>query len=282
MQFTEMHGYRDFAQLYEVAVRLSNPKQHVDYGKRPLNVLDIQGGNGIVGRLLQRDLEDRVNYTNVDKDEDVLKQSPGITLKADSNFLRAKLGDDKFDYIFCLNHDTYVWIPYFADTKNPFAEQYVDVERIKGLMTTIQLLQVAIYLRKGGAFIKGGLMIDENLEAFAKFFQDFGTGIELKDTETLPPLSEKTARDLTSYDTRRIIGYGLDPASHQYKKVPEKEIKKIIEELAKHQRILKVASFRRVNDAQNMDGLVAELIRYEESLSAHFEEIMDIDRFGPW
>lgn len=280
MDFTALHGYRDFAQLYELALRMANPRQHPDFLKRPLDVLDIQGGNGILGRLLQRDLEDRVIYTNADTDEELLKQTPGRALICDTNFLSWKLKDSRFDYIFCLNHDDHIWLPYFADTENPFSDNYVNLDAIKGLISAIQLLQVAVYLKMGGSYIRGGVITDDNISAFAKYFEENKTGIELKATETLQ-LSDETARAFASYDIGRAVRYRFNLIEHRYEKVPEEEIQRIIQESMKVYKTLRVALFQRNNEAQDINDTQAKLLQCEKSLGTLLAEIQAMDRFGP-
>lgn len=280
MDFTALHGYRDFARIYETALRLANLREHSAFPERKLDVLDIQGGNGILGRLLQRDLEGRVNYINIDNDGESLKQSPKSTLKADSNFLSSKVEPSGFDYIFRLNPDSHVWIPYFADTENPFSDNYVDIKSIKGLITAISLLQVGVFLRNGGIFVESGPLTEDNIDTFSKFLKDRGTGIQLKEVRNIG-ISHQAAIAFAEYDTRRISWYELNPETRGYEKLSEQKIQRIAEVGSKDYRIQKLAVFSKTAKSDT-DKIRNELIKSEKSLAGFEEQIAQMDMFGPW
>lgn len=280
MEFTDLHKHRDFIQLYDKALRTADIRQHPDFSKRQLEILDIQGGNGILGRLLYEDLGSKIVYTNVDNDENALNLSPPKTLRYDSHFLRRALKGRRFDYIFCLNHDTHVWLPYFADTENPFSDNYIDVVSIKGLMSGILLLQAAVYLREDGIFLKGGVLTDDNISAFAKFLEEKRTGLEFKKSDDLE-LSDAVAREFASYDVRRRVNDRLNWETRQYEKVPEEEIRSIAEESINHYRTLKIVIFQKVKNGGNGKELLEKLVQYEESLGSAYSQIEGMDRFGP-
>lgn len=281
MEFTELHKHRDFAQMYELALRIADIRQHPNFSKQQLKILDIQGGNGILGRLLYEFLGGNVEYTNVDNNGNVLTLSPPKTIKHDSNFLSGMLKGEEFDYIFCLNHDTHVSLPYFADTENHWSDNYIDVEGIRGIMTSIQLLQAAVFLRNGGYYIKGGGVItDDNISAFDKFFKRGGTGIQLKLSEELK-LSDGTARDFASYDARRSVNYWKNLETQQYEKVTEEEIKKIINEAMEHYKTLRVVSFQKSEATDGKKSMLEKLVRYEQGLGSAYAQIEAMDRFGP-
>jgi len=280
MDFTALHGYRDFARIYEVALRLANLREHFAFPERKLDVLDIQGGNGILGRLIQRDLEGRINYTNIDNEGESLKQYPKFTLKADSHFLSSKVEPSGFDYVFCLNHDSHVWLPYFADTENVFSDNYVDVTSIKGLITAIHLIQIGVFLRNGGIFVESGPLTEDNINAFSNFLNEMGTGIQLKEIKDLV-ISHQAATAFAEYDVRRSIGYDFNPETRSYEKPPEQKIKRIADVGSKDYRIQKLAVFSKTSEG-DATKIMDELIKSEKILAGFEEQIAQKDMFGPW
>ena len=279
MKFTDLHGYSDFARLYDTAIRTADIKQHPDFGKRHLEVLDIQGGNGILGRRLLADgLEGKVDYTNVDTDKELLKQSPGRALAADSNFLSDRL-TGKFDYIFILNHDSHIWLPYMADTNNSFSANYVKVEGGKGLISSILLLQAAAYLRANGAFIIGGVPTEGKINALSDYLRKLNAGMELKSMETLG-LDDETAKAFASYDVAMEIR--AEPVrkngSISFQKPSPEEIQMIIERAIPSYSALMVASFERDGKAGSSNSIKNELVQQEKQLQAFFDNLMSMDR----
>lgn len=279
MKFTDLHGYSDFASLYDTVVRAADIKRHPDFGKRHLEVLDIQGGNGILGRRLLADgLEGKVDYTNVDNDEELLKQSPGKALNVDSNFLSERL-TGQFDYIFSLNHDSHIWLPYMADTNNSFSANYVDIEGIRGLISSIRLLQAAAYLKSNGTFIIGGVLAEDNITAFSDYLRKLNAGIGFKAMET-SGLDDETARAFASYDVAREIR--AEPVRRNgrisFQKPPVEVIQIIIEKATPSYKALMVASFEREGEANNLNSSKAELVQKEKQLEAFFDHLTSMDR----
>ena len=275
MGFADMHGYADFAKMYKIAARLANPRQHRDFGKRILEVLDIQGGNGIMGSLLFRDLEGRLNYVNVDDDSNLLKQSPGNSILCDSNALSEKTGGRKFDYIFLLNQDSHVAVPYFANTDNPFSEYYVNLEEIKGITSRINELQVSVLLRRLGFFVFGGVITEHNIAAITSSFEKDGTGIVLVRNEQLG-ISDETARAFASYDLRRELRYKLD-AERRYVEVSEHEIQNEIKQAVIRYKNIRIAAFQRSAEAKDPKAIEAELKRVKAILAMHNDNIAYMD-----
>ncbi len=245
--FNKLHELKEFKRLYETAVASAA----INYKDKSQRILDIQGGDGILGRLILSKGE--ISYTNLDDDESILEKSPGINIKSRTD-QASRVLEGEFDRIFLLNQE--VNVPRLAE----------DAQYFKGVHTTLNLSIVDAYLRKAGKFVMGGILNEDNIESLEDYFTKKKTGIKLVDSKIIN-LSEPTKDAFVSYELSRLGKYSEN--------IPQDELR-MARDFYKD---LKIIVFERKQEG-NPKTAITGLKDIEKIIDKIWEEIMWRDRFG--
>ncbi len=108
LTFDQIAQRADFSKIYSTAINIAKIWERLndldkDKTIRPLKILDIGGGIGVLGRMLTEEFGPFIEYVNVDTDSEALILSVGRKVNGSYLNLPQLLSGEKFDYVFSLN-----------------------------------------------------------------------------------------------------------------------------------------------------------------------------------
>ena len=217
----------DFNRIYTVAIEKAGIWKKLEtldsqgILNQPLKILDMGGGIGTLGRLFESEFGPYLEYVNVDIDSESLIKSPGKSVHGSYTNLHKLLGEEEFDYVFCLNLEDRTKLNQHTienmrrdgqedeflgtDLVSMYIAADYNCRQINGYLV---LLNAALVVTHGGMFIRGGVIPKDALngtkDELAKLgFQSF-------EDEQLA-LSMETGRIMLDYDLQ-FAGKTLSPS----------------------------------------------------------------------
>lgn len=243
-EFQALHQYADFRALYEKAIEVSGLRNHPLLHQRPLNALDIGGGEGILGRMLRAEFENRVAYSNIDRlynryDNDFRIRCglepidiPKEAIKGDIKDLDTLVSDGTtYDAMFVLNFKSnFQKGEYFRDRSSDEREfLFAHAMQINQLYLALIFAQAAFHLPKGGKLIEGGLFLDDALDGRTNFLEKAGLRF-WHDGYSALALSPETALAFAKHDMRSDLAAKQHYLNEFYQ--PLKEVEAEVQGLA--------------------------------------------------
>lgn len=222
IEFEKMANSIGGQTIYRSAVQQMDLIKHPDFLRRPIKVLDVCGGTGQMGKLLQQRCEENlgqlspqefgelVDYVNIDIDHEALQKSPGRTIMANIVNMHDLLSkEDFFDYMLLLNQSN-------SDNKNEQKHQTnmpIEIQQIilntpallAILLARINLASAALLIKKGGQLIHMGFISQEVIAGTAQFCRENGLGLKIEKSEKIP-LDEPTKDLFVTIDTGKTPG----------------------------------------------------------------------------
>ncbi len=217
----------DFRRLYTIAIEKAGLWKRLEaldgQGSlsQPLRILDMGGGVGTLGTLLETEFGPFVEYTNVDTDITALGKSPGRRAHGSYTNLPELLGEEEFDYVFCLNLEDRTRLSQYTidnmrrggqgdgffgtDLVSMTADAAYASRQLEGYLV---LLNAALVVAQGGMFIRGGIIPKDALKGTKDELAK--VGFQTSEDEQLP-LDMKTSRLWVRYDLQ-FIGGKLAPS----------------------------------------------------------------------
>ncbi len=217
----------DFSRIYTEAVKKAGIWKHLEklYSlkllDKPARILDMGGGSGTLGILLEKEFGPLAEYTNVDCDKQELEKSPGRRLHGSYTHLNELLGEEEFDYVFCLSPSDNSGISRAAINSmirdgqgaDPFGTDLVSMTReadynSRQLKSYLILLNAAFSVANGGMFIRGGFIPKDALKGTKEKLNELG--FQLYEEDHLK-LSRDACRMVVSFDVQNS-GETLSPS----------------------------------------------------------------------
>ena len=266
--------------IYQGVLGAMDIPQHPDFGKRPIKILDLGGGNGIIGSLLKQQLEELrgplsdseldslVDYVNVDTDRRELDKSPGRTFDKDIDDIYSELENEPpFDFVLSINprprmlrypDETLRYTSWDFQCQLGYAQ-----DCITGGMQRIVLATASLVLKDGGKFLFSGFTGDEDVvEGTAQYAKEPALGLFLEKNTSLD-IDEETKELFAIFDTK------LNP--------DDRSIKRVINEFGEYRQFV----LRREGKIDK--EAIKKLLSKEIALCDQaYEELAHIDRFGTW
>lgn len=218
--------------IYQKVVDAIKAPTHPAFLTRPIKVLDLGGGNGNVGLLLQQQCEtilgplsgddfgSVIDYVNVDLDSGALAQSPGRTLHTDISQSYAKLhSEDPFDFVLSINPSPAthryttreldrIGIP--DDMFNPIRGILLgSAEQMRNYLARITLISAASLLQGDGRYIWSGFIGNNSLEGTAHFIRQSNLGLRVERNEQVN-LDEMVRKLFVKIDTEKKRGKAFE------------------------------------------------------------------------
>lgn len=208
--------------IYRSAVQEMDLARHPDFLRRPIKVLDVCGGTGQMGKLLQERCEENlgplspqefgelVDYVNIDIDAEALQKSPGRTIRTNIVNMHCLLKkEDPFDYMLLLNQSN-------ADNRKEQKNQTnmpMEIQQIilntpallAIYLARINLASAALLIKKGGQLIHIGFISQEVIVGTTRFCRENGLGLKIEKSGKIL-LGEPTKDLFVTIDTGKIPG----------------------------------------------------------------------------
>lgn len=240
--FTEIALSEGMQRVYAGVADKINLTAHPEFLARPIKVLDICGGVGVVGGLLQKQCQDMlgeltpsdfaelVDYVNVDIDPEVLTHSPGRTRWMSSDYVFENFRTEvPFDYVLGLNQNPLA--PQYSAQQldrmglkdefmgNPIRMNLMNATSVvRGLSITAALIGTAMLLRKGGLYLWSGFIGEDSFTATSRILEKFGLGLRIVSDEYIQ-LDENTLDSFVACDTGKKKGKQFDRTKEEYRKI---------------------------------------------------------------
>lgn len=227
-EFANIACSQGMEKVYRRIVNTIDPQNHPDFLNRPMKVLDIGGGTGIIGNQLKLSLSESlgeltgedfaqvVDYVNLDTDRDALTQSSvGRTFWRNAAYMYDDLRNETpFDYILYINANPVakVYTPEILDrmgiedglfgySSELRAILLQSPHQIRGYMARITLMGAALLLQEFvGQFIHVGFTTDDVMQGMTQTSRKYGLGLEIASDEKIE-IDEETAKLFVEVDT---------------------------------------------------------------------------------
>ena len=214
--------------MYQGVLEMIAVTQHTEFGKRPIKVLDLGGGNGIIGSLLKQQLEESqgplsenefsslIDYVNVDIDRKELAKSPGRKIHGNVVHLYDQLKTEpRFDFVLSVN-----WFKPIINVSTLYSSQQrrMAIESSQdNIQTNIQraiLLSTALLLWNGGKFVFSGFVDQETFDGIETYVDRQQLGLVIEPGKRVE-LNEDTKNLFVQLDT------GMEPSDENFSKIKQ-------------------------------------------------------------
>lgn len=281
IEFEQIANSEGAKPIYQRVVEEIDLQNHPSFLQRPIKVLDLAGGNGVIGTMLKQrceasfgplssvEFQDLVDYVNTDIDRAALGKSLGRTIHGDvANAYRGFRKEEPFDFILSINPspETQTYSP--EDLKRRNVPDHIgnllleSSDQIKSGLARITLISTALLLQEDGKYVSSGFMEEDTFNGTLAYVRENGLGLELEKDDKMN-LDEQTKGLFVTFDT------GMKPGS--------KSNEKLKTVYSSYRTI--VMRMKRVKDKQQLIGLLdKEVEEYKQWIS--FCEAQD--RFGSW
>jgi hypothetical protein len=210
--------------IYQGVVEEINVGGNPAFLKRPIRILDLAGGTGVIGSGIKGQCETSlgplspaeygvlVDYVNVDNDSVALDKSPGRTMRLDIADVYQELREEKpFDFVLSINPSAFIPPVEAENSVNDRMPQAIrtqllnSYDGIKCGFQRITLLSAALFLQKDGIYVFSGFMGRDVFNGTLAYMRKNDLGLELK-KDTTASIDDETKNLFVTVDTGRKPG----------------------------------------------------------------------------